>query len=58
MRGSRSAIRTDKIPGSLKNLETRIAVADSFFNRHTIHRIGIEASRRWLLSSASATSSP
>ncbi len=34
----------DAIPPtvSLKNLETRIAVADSFFNRHTIHRIGID----------------
>ena len=27
---------------SLKNLETRVAVADSFFNRHAIHRIGID----------------
>jgi hypothetical protein len=29
-------------PASLKNLDTRIAVADSFFNRYTIHRIGID----------------
>jgi hypothetical protein len=29
-------------PASLKNLRTRIAVADSFFNRNTIHRIGID----------------
>ena len=27
---------------SAKNLETRIAVADSFFNRHTVHRTGFE----------------
>jgi hypothetical protein len=33
----------DAIPAaSMKNLRTRIAVADSFFNRHMIHRIGIE----------------
>lgn len=28
-------------PVSQENLETRIAVADSFFNRHQTHRIGI-----------------
>ena len=32
-------------PASLKNLETRIAVADSFFNRHMVHRTGIEGDR-------------
>jgi len=29
-------------PASAKNLETRISLADSFFNRYTVHRIGIE----------------
>jgi len=29
-------------PASRENLETRIAVADSFFNRYTIHRIGFD----------------
>lgn len=32
-------------PASMKNLETRIALADSFFNRYTIHRAGIEGDR-------------
>ena len=30
---------------SAKNLQTRIAVADSFFNRHTVHRTGFEGDR-------------
>ena len=30
---------------SLKNLQTRIALADSFFNRHAIHRTGIVGDR-------------
>jgi hypothetical protein len=32
-------------PVSLKNLQARIAAADSFFNRHIIHRIGIDGGR-------------
>lgn len=32
-------------PVSSKNLATRVAVADSFFNRHLIHRIGIDGDR-------------
>jgi len=32
-------------PVSLKNLATRIAAADSFFNRHTVHRTGFEGDR-------------
>jgi len=33
------------LPGSLKNLETRVAVADTFFNRHLIHRTGYDGDR-------------
>jgi hypothetical protein len=33
------------LPVSAKKLETRIAVADSFFNRHTVHREGFEGDR-------------
>ena len=32
-------------PVSSKNLATRIAVADSFFNRHAVHRTGFEGDR-------------
>ena len=32
-------------PVPSKNLATRIAVADSFFNRHTVHRTGFEGDR-------------
>lgn len=33
---------TSLAPASAKNLETRISLADSFFNRYTIHRTGID----------------
>ena len=36
-------------PVSTKNLETRVAVADSFFNRYKIHRIGFEGDRAFVL---------
>jgi len=32
-------------PTSMKNLQARIAVADSFFNRSAVHRTGIEGDR-------------
>ena len=32
-------------PASMKNLVTRISLADSFFNRYTIHRTGIAGGR-------------
>ena len=32
-------------PASLQNLEKRIALADSFFNRHTMHRIGVDGGK-------------
>jgi len=32
-------------PVSSKNLATRIAMADSFFNRHTVYRTGLEGDR-------------
>jgi len=36
----------DSITGtSLKNLQTRITVADSFFNRSVVHRLGLEDGR-------------
>ena len=42
MKASRSATPPTSLPAaSLKNLETRISLADSFFNRYVIHRTGI-----------------
>ena len=31
--------------GPLKNLQTRIALADAFFNRHLVHRTGVDGDR-------------
>ncbi len=39
--GSSSALT----PVSMKNLEKRVALADSFFNRYAIHRIGVDGEK-------------